>query len=417
MLVTASWGGVDVAVEVDAECRSVAALKRCLQEELPKVDVEAVRLEVCGRPLDDEAVLGLVEGCVIDVSATQAALAVTTLREEGRAVDFKAFCHSAEDGDVRLCNLYLEAGVVWPRTKKKVANPLHIAARRNHTELCELLLESGCETDAQDKGGNTALHHAVNKNNLRLTKLLLSGCATDEKTTSSACRPHSCAMAVRNKLGNTPLHLAVYNDNARTSKLLLDAGCEKDVKNSFDNTPLHVAVYQNNQRLVQLLSDSGCATDVKNSFGETATTIGTHCRKRHQLLPNGGSGVSPVDAIPAERLSNGRPSHEQLPNQEARRKERIRQVQVSAGKATTGYENYCRLVPRHLRLPSVHLDTPPTSPTTIATMSRPEFYGEVDSWRMYLSQYDDVSPPFVAKAGSTYAGTTRFFFQYAGSDW
>ena len=83
MLVTASWGGADVAVEVDAGCRSVAALKRCLQEALPEVDVEAVRLEVCGRPVDDEAVLGLVDGSVIDVSASQAALAAATLREEG----------------------------------------------------------------------------------------------------------------------------------------------------------------------------------------------------------------------------------------------------------------------------------------------------------------------------------------------
>ena len=91
MLVTASWGGADVAVEVDAECRSVAALKRCLQEALPEVDVEAVRLEVCGRPVDDEGVLGLVDGSVIDVSATQAALAAATLREEGCPVDFSGF--------------------------------------------------------------------------------------------------------------------------------------------------------------------------------------------------------------------------------------------------------------------------------------------------------------------------------------
>ena len=42
MLVTASWGGADVAVEVDAECRSVDRLKRCLQEALPEVYVEAV---------------------------------------------------------------------------------------------------------------------------------------------------------------------------------------------------------------------------------------------------------------------------------------------------------------------------------------------------------------------------------------
>ena len=88
-------------VEVDAECRSVDGLKRCLQEALPEVDAEQVRLEVCGRRVDDEAVLGLVDGSVIDVSATQAALAADTLREEGRAVDFKGLCLAAAGGDIR----------------------------------------------------------------------------------------------------------------------------------------------------------------------------------------------------------------------------------------------------------------------------------------------------------------------------
>ena len=144
MLVTASWGGAEVAVEVDAECRSVAALKRCLQEALPEVDVEAVRLEVCGRPLDDEGVLSLVDGNVIEMSATQAALAAATLRREGCAVDYLGFCRVAERGDVLMCKRYLEAGVIWP---SGVDNPLHIAVRRGYGELCELLLDSGCDKD------------------------------------------------------------------------------------------------------------------------------------------------------------------------------------------------------------------------------------------------------------------------------
>ena len=147
MLVTASWGGADVAVEVDAECRSVDGLKRCLQEALPEVDVEAVRLEVCGRPVDDEAVLGLVDGSVIDVSASQAALAAATLREEGCDVDFEGFCRATLADKVRLCKLYLEAGVVWPRG---VDNPLHISVKRVHQELCELFVASGCDKEAKD---------------------------------------------------------------------------------------------------------------------------------------------------------------------------------------------------------------------------------------------------------------------------
>ena len=145
MLVTASWGGAEVAVEVDAECRSVAALKRCLQEALPKLDVEAVRLEVCGRSVDDEEVLGLGEGSVIDITATQAALAAATLREEGCDVDFDGFCDAAEGGDLRVCRLYLEADVVWP---SGVDTPLHIAVGNDCRELLELLLDAGCDKEA-----------------------------------------------------------------------------------------------------------------------------------------------------------------------------------------------------------------------------------------------------------------------------
>eukprot|EP00754_Rhynchopus_humris_P043854 Rhum_TRINITY_DN3579_c0_g1::Rhum_TRINITY_DN3579_c0_g1_i1::g.11303::m.11303 len=115
MLVTASWGGQAVTVELDAECRSVGALKRCLAEALPQLDVETVRLEVGGRSVDDEEVLGLSEGNIIDILATQAALAAATLREEGWPVGFDGLCFAARQGDLRLCRLYLEAvGVVWP---------------------------------------------------------------------------------------------------------------------------------------------------------------------------------------------------------------------------------------------------------------------------------------------------------------
>ena len=92
MLITASWGDADVAVEADAACRSVAALKRCLHKTLPEVNVKTVHLEVCGRSVDDEGVLGLMEGSFIDISATQAALAAAALRKEGCAVRFNGFC-------------------------------------------------------------------------------------------------------------------------------------------------------------------------------------------------------------------------------------------------------------------------------------------------------------------------------------
>ena len=247
MLVTASWGGAEVAVEVDAECRSVAALKRCLQEALPEVDVEAVRLEVCGRPVDDEGVVSLVEGSVIDVTATQAALAATTLREEGCDVDFDGFCAAAEAGSVRICKLYLEAGVVWP---SGFENPLHIAVRDSHEELAKLLLDSGCARDLKDGDRDTPLHTACYSTDVQLCKLLLdSGCSNE----------------LRDRIGDTPLHIAVNMQDVQLCKLLLDSGCSTEELDRDGDTPLHCAMYANNMQLCKLLIDSGCEKDAKNN--------------------------------------------------------------------------------------------------------------------------------------------------------
>ena len=244
-----------MAVEVDAGCRSVDGLKRCLQDALPEVDVEAVRLEVCGRPVDDEAVLGLVGGSVIDVSASQAALAAATLREEGRAVDFEGFCNAADATDVRRCKLYLEVGLVWP---PEADNPLHVAVKRGCRELCELFLASGCDKDAKDYYGDTPLHLAIHRQNLQLAQLLLeSGCVKEAK----------------DRDGNTPLHHAVFLDNLQLAKFLLASGCAKDVKNYAGDTPLHRATYMDTRQLCKLLLESGCAKDVQDNDGVTPLCI------------------------------------------------------------------------------------------------------------------------------------------------
>ena len=298
MLVTASWGGADVAVEVDAECRSVDGLKRCLQEALPKLDVETMRLEVCGRPVDDEAVLSLVAGSVVDVSASQAALAADTLREEGCAVDLEGFCAAACTDSVRRCKLYLKAGVIWPTG---VSNPLHIAVWREQRELCELLLASGRDKDAKGEKGETPLHITLWDNRgcmerpyrLEIAKLLLdSGCDPDVKNNEGETLLHrtidmddiqlckllldsGCDKDAKNDMGNTPLHCAVWRGDVQKAKLLLDSGCEKDKPDNIGNTSLHLAVARKHVELAKLLVDSGCSTSVRNNRGKTP--LGVAC--------------------------------------------------------------------------------------------------------------------------------------------
>ena len=255
MLVTASWEGAEVAVEVDAECQSVAALKRCVQEALPELDVETVRLEVGGRSVGEEEVLGLSEGSVIDISATPAVLAVTTLREEGCAVDFDGFCDAAVQGDLRRCRLYLDAAVVW---RSGVETPLHKAVSHDRQELLELLLDAGCgkqAKDAKNEGGFTPLHYAICSQSVELVKLLVDA---------------GCDKNAKDKYSITPLHLAIFDaPNVELVKLLIDAGCDKDAKDCNGNTPLHIATSNKNMELVKLFLDAGCDTEARDMGSNT----------------------------------------------------------------------------------------------------------------------------------------------------
>ena len=141
MHITASWGGAEVEVEVGEECRSLAALKHAVCSALPEgVDGERVCLEVCGRAVEEEDVLALSEGGRVDAVPTLAVRAADALREEGRAVNRKGFVSAVRDGDLRVCGLYLDAGVVCPSDEE---TPLHVAVARQNIELCTLLLDRG----------------------------------------------------------------------------------------------------------------------------------------------------------------------------------------------------------------------------------------------------------------------------------
>ena len=214
MQITATWGEEEVAVEVEAECRTLAALKALLRDALPEVDVGTVRLEVGGRELaDDDDVCGLEAGSVVGLSVTAAALAVATLREEGCKVDSKRFCRAAKDGDVRRVGLYLDAGVSCIPGEY---SPLHHACLHNQVEVVRLLLDRGCDVNATD-------------NDVSSTPLFI------------ACQRHSDVAIVR---------------------LLLDRGAAIDQGNIWDDTPLRVACLHNHIETATLLLDRGAAIDV-----------------------------------------------------------------------------------------------------------------------------------------------------------
>ena len=257
MHITALWGSEELAVEVDEDCRSLAGLKSALRAALPEeVDVEKVCLEVGGRPVEDEDVLALEEGSVVDVLPTQTASAATILREEGRAVDAAGFCAAAESGDLRLCTLYLDAGVDCPSGNE---TPLHIACREGFVAVCTLLLDRGADMDADDEDGDKPLHWAVLKRSAAVCTLLLDrGADVDARSDNE----------------ETALHWAVWRDSGHMCNLLLDRGADVDAKDDEGFTPLHRTVakasYQENKLgMCRLLLDRGADMHAKNKRGKT----------------------------------------------------------------------------------------------------------------------------------------------------
>ena len=109
MQITASFGDESVTVLLDANCHTLSAFRQTLQAALPLLDVEKMCLHLGQRLLDDESIAALCEGSVVTLSATLAARAADTLREEGCAVDTAGFVRALEAGDVRLCGLFLDA--------------------------------------------------------------------------------------------------------------------------------------------------------------------------------------------------------------------------------------------------------------------------------------------------------------------
>ena len=188
--------------------RTLAALKALLQDALPEVDVGTVRLEVGGRELaDDDDVCGLEAGSVVELSVTAAALAAATLREERCYIDFAGFCDASQQGDVRRCGLYLDAGVACIHGEKA---PLHYACEFNRVDVARLLLDRGAAIDEANAWTNNALHIACLRNHVEIATLLLDrGADVDTKSST----------------GDTPLHLATLFGHVSVVRLLLDRGC------------------------------------------------------------------------------------------------------------------------------------------------------------------------------------------------
>ena len=343
MHITASWGGAEVEVEVGEECRSLAALKHAVCSALPEgVDGEKVCLEVGGRAVEEEDVLALSEGGRVDAVPTLAVRAADALREEGRAVDVDGFVAATIGEDLRVCGLYLDAGVVCSdplhmavRTQRIEVctllldrgggdavskpnhwgdTPLHVAVQQESTELCTLLLDCGADVHAKNYGHYTPLEVAVKERSTELCTLLLdrgSALSYPKKQRGAlhlACRTNStqcCTLLLdrgadpnaKNEEGETPLHEGVRNKHIEVCRLLLDRGADVKASNDYAETPLHLAVLRQNTEVGALLLARGADVYAENDFGDTPLDLAVHRvnKELYTLLIARGAAVNQED--------------------------------------------------------------------------------------------------------------------------
>ena len=296
MLITASHGGAGVPVDVDETCCTLSALKRLLSVALPDVDVEKVCLEVDGRPVDsDDGVVALAEGSRLEISPTLAACAAATLRAEGHAVDAEGFYEAIQSGELRICGLYLDAGVEWDFEAGN--SPLHYACTQGHVQICKLLINRGADVDGHNPHGLTALHAAlhaaVSFQNLEVCELLLDlGCDAEAKSG-----------------GETPLHLASAIDNLAACELLLERSCAIDAKDEDDRTPLHCAVGNAALSVCTLLLDRGCNVNARSCTGDTplheAVTLAADLETAELLIDRGADVFAHNNAEKTPLTSGG----------------------------------------------------------------------------------------------------------------
>ena len=162
MNVTAEHAGGAVVLELDEGCRSVAALQRIISAALPDVREDGFDVTVQGRAVEDVDVCGLEEGATIQVVVSRRVVALDALRAAGRDVSEdemkKGMFEAVYDGDVALCEQYLDAGCDVNARDGNGNPPLHSAASLHRPDLCTLLLQRGADVNKRGRNDFTPLH-------------------------------------------------------------------------------------------------------------------------------------------------------------------------------------------------------------------------------------------------------------------
>jgi ankyrin repeat protein len=169
------------------------------------------------------------------------------------------FFKYVKKGDVKVVNLFFEAGIDINCKNTDGATPLIVASEEGKNHIIKLLLSKGADVNAQDIGGWTALIMAANGGYVDTVQILIK---------------HGSELNKNTRWNVTALMKACENGFYEVVKILLDAGADMGKKDDGGKTALINAVLSGQRNIVELLLAKGANIndrDLRHGYpGETA---------------------------------------------------------------------------------------------------------------------------------------------------
>ena len=221
------------------------------------------------------------------------------------------FVRSAENGDAKAFQLFLDAGIDCNAQSSTGLTALMAASKNGRIDLVKKLLNQKVKIDAQGKDGVTALMLAADSNQLDIVKLLLEKNADPNLEDQSGWTAlmkavyqgnTNCVevLATRSREEvNRGLLVAALMGHKDTAKVLLDHGAEVDSRADDGRTPLMLAANKGDQEIVSLLLQAGADPTLTDKAGATAGSLAT--AKGFKELATRLQQTSPVAGSPPEK--------------------------------------------------------------------------------------------------------------------